>query len=430
MALAVAAVVPAAAATSAGAFLAVAQVGVVPVVAAALLLFLLLIPLRALIIVAVAAMFFSRLSVSVADVDFRPEHLVTFVMLLRVALLGRLSVTRSQANVLIALVAFVVVNVASTYAHSLDRAASARVIAWLVVDVALFVVFCSITHHRELILRTGIVAAMAASALAMIQSLAATFAGIDAGVQVDASTGGVAAYGVSHEANILASSIAVWATIGAVIRWPARKWQYLLHVLAVGGILAAQTRAALVGYFLAIAVVSVRDRRVPRVVATVSALVVGWLAIGQTLALPQNYDALRLKLTHVVDFESGNGAVRAQVWEQAVQDLQIETIATGLGTNTFGQRHVEVTRPDTATPGYLGNLPLQILYDAGLVGVMLVVCIAAAVVRRTSVGTWLPIGLAYGVASIATSFVWFGLTWTLLALALGDGYSRRRPAAW
>ena len=115
---------------------------------------------------------------------------------------------------------------------------------------------------------------------------------------------------------------------------------------------------------------------------------------------------------------AGTGEVRIDGWKTAVGDLRGSGWVFGLGTNSFGQRHVDPTRPDIARSDYLGNLPLEIVYDAGVGGVAIAVAVGWVLVRKgRERHTVIACLCVYVVVSVFTSFFWFAATWLFAALS-------------
>ena len=108
-------------------------------------------------------------------------------------------------------------------------------------------------------------------------------------------------------------------------------------------------------------------------------------------------------------------------WTTALGDIHGSTdVLLGLGLNTFGQRHLDPTVPELDRAAYLGNLPLEIFYDTGLIGVLLIVAAVASMrpLQRERPGRAVGLILIFLVCSITTSTFWFGSTWLLIAMAL------------
>lgn len=115
--------------------------------------------------------------------------------------------------------------------------------------------------------------------------------------------------------------------------------------------------------------------------------------------------------------DSNNAQYRRMVAEIALRDMRGIRLVVGNGTNTFGQRHEDPTLK--GVPGYLGSLPLQILYDNGLIGVALLVSFMVVVLRRIP-RSQRPFGyaalLAFAITSTLTSTLWFATTWIMIAI--------------
>lgn len=377
---------------------------------------LLLLPLPLLVSVAVVTTFATRISVSLSSIDLRPEHLVTFALVARV-LFGRgIRLTPRQFRAVCAMAGFLFLNVVATALQAPSPAASAPVIGWIALDVILLIGVCGIPEYRDRILRVGIATSTIAGMLAVTVWWLATFGSLRIGVQPDPEYGGYAAYVFSYEANTLGSSLAIWAVIGALVGWPSQRMQWVVQLVALAGILATHTRAALIGYMSAMFLIVLWRRRVSL------AVVVG---VGATAAVvlfvpavaPTPPKDVTSKFSHSVDFSSGSGLLRLRNWRLAADDIRGFGYIVGLGTNTYGQRHVEVAR-GVPVPGYLGNLPLQVFYDVGVIGVLLICAVAISVRRATSRLSWTALALVYVVCSIATSIFWFSLTWLLVGTAL------------
>ena len=390
------------------------------VVAAVLLAALLSLPLRALLGAVVVATFATRISLSVGTIDIRPEHFVTCALVARLLYKHGLRLTRRQTQVLAALTAFLVLNIVSTALQAPDPGRSVSILGWIALDIALFAALADIRPYRDQMIRIGVVTSMFAAALAVVVEALATFAGTTIGVQLDPPFGH-AAYVLSYEANTLASSIAIWAVVAALVRWPRRGIQYALQLLAIAGIVATHTRAALIGYVGAMALIAVWRRWLPIPVLATIGVVAASLVFVVPLVTPSAPSTLQpvvSKFSHALDFKSGNGLLRVRSWKFAAADMKGSAYFLGLGTNSYGQRHLFTTAPGTTIPGYLGNLPLQIMYDVGILGVVLLAFVVAVVARATSSITWIALGFVYLTCSIATSIFWFSLTWILIALAL------------
>ena len=135
-------------------------------------------------------------------------------------------------------------------------------------------------------------------------------------------------------------------------------------------------------------------------------------------------DAGLSKFFELFDTETGTGGLRERVNSHAFDEWSISgSVFEGLGFNSFGQRNFDLTRPELAQPGYIGNLPLQIVYDGGILAAALIaiagVLIVGKFVRLRRLGLVLAVAVPYLAFSIATSTLWFLETWLFVGLAWG-----------
>src|SRR5581483_4826183 len=132
-------------------------------------------------------------------------------------------------------------------------------------------------------------------------------------------------------------------------------------------------------------------------------------------------------------YRQTTGAYRLNTATTALTDLHQAGwhSLVGLGTNSYGQRHVDLTIPGHP-PGYLSILPLVVVYDTGVIGAVLAVAFAVGVLRRGRYGPGTHAGIlaALLVAATATNPMWFAYVWIVIALLLTavDPPSSRRPS--
>ncbi|BCW72566.1 hypothetical protein NicSoilB8_36100 [Arthrobacter sp. NicSoilB8] len=126
----------------------------------------------------------------------------------------------------------------------------------------------------------------------------------------------------------------------------------------------------------------------------------------------------------VFDIDEGTGGLRNRVGNVAIAEWwSSPERMIGLGWNSFGQRHIDETQAALSLPGYIGNLPIQILYDSGIVGgclvVLSVLAIAVALWRVRRFDGLAVFLLPYILFSIATMVLWLLETWIFVGLAWG-----------
>ena len=130
------------------------------------------------------------------------------------------------------------------------------------------------------------------------------------------------------------------------------------------------------------------------------------------------------------DLGSGTGKVRFDQWTTALGDLHGRSLLTGLGANTYGERHLDPTQP--GRPGYLSNMWLSVVYEGGLIGLALLVAFGGLLVWSLP-ARWraaaIALGAAFAVLNVFTSSIWFMTTWLLAALGASVARSgrTRRP---
>lgn len=299
---------------------------------------------------------------------------------------------------------------------------SISVLIWCLLNVITAVWIAKTPGAWFWILRYGTGVALICCFLAVVLWFGATLGVSNYGVQIDPEYGGYAAFVFSFEANILAGLLCLWALVavvnplGAVPQWI----RLSLAVSAPVAILTTHTRAALVAYaigLLACVFLQTSARRI-----AITSLSFGGL--GAALLLLGGNDVGFSKFLAVFDIDDGTGGLRNRVATVAITEWWSSSERfIGLGWNSFGQRHIDETRPSLLLPGYIGNLPVQILYDSGLIGALLltlaVSAAAAAVYRARRLSLLVVILVPYVLFSIATMVLWLLETWIFVGLAWG-----------
>lgn len=299
---------------------------------------------------------------------------------------------------------------------------SITVLVWCFLNVITAVWIARTPSSWYWILRWGSTGALLCSLLAIVFWLGATGQIFNFGVQVDPTYGGYAAYVFSLEANILAGLLCLWALVavvnpmGAVPQWI----RMALALSAPVAILTTHTRAALVAYVVGLVGCMILKAAARRV--ALASLGVGGL--GALLLLMGGGDAGFSKFMAVFDIDDGTGGLRNRVGSVAIAEWWSSSERMiGLGWNSFGQRHIDETQPTLLLPGYIGNLPVQILYDSGIIGAILaflaVLLAAVALYRARRFDALVVFLLPYLLFSIATMVLWLLETWLFVGLAWG-----------
>lgn len=375
----------------------------------------------------VGSTFVTRLRLEVGGAGLLLEHLVVAVLIAALLSSGRLPHLREAARDRTSLLlgAFVVWSALVSLLRSPQPAESLMIVGWLGLDWLVLVALVASTTGPDRLVRQGVAWAGLAAVAGLAMWSAAYLWGSSAGVDQEALTRAPAAYGLSHEPNIFASTLAVWAFLALTVEGAGRvRWRRLAFALCTSAMAASLTRAAFVGLVVGMLVWALSSYQARRkVIRWWGGAVVAAFAL--VVLVPGAGHPVAAKASALLDLDSETAQVRLEQWDTAVDDLDHLGWAMGLGTNSYSQRYLEPTRPSESVPAYLGNLPLQLVYDTGIVGVTLVgaTVMSALSPRRIRDPRALGLGALYLVCASATSPFWFGTTWLLLAIAVKDRWT-------
>ncbi|MGO2112117.1 MAG: O-antigen ligase family protein [Pseudoclavibacter sp.] len=132
--------------------------------------------------------------------------------------------------------------------------------------------------------------------------------------------------------------------------------------------------------------------------------------------------------------EGGTVGFRMKIIEMALDNLHGANLWFGNGTNTFGITHIQPDTPGNVS-GHIIILPVQVLYDAGIVGLALLVALFVTAFAYTPAPRK-PVAAgvlaAFLVSATMTSFFWFAITWLMFAVLLrpADGDDVVKPIAF
>ncbi|SMG36745.1 hypothetical protein SAMN02745947_02513 [Rhodococcus rhodochrous J3] len=364
--------------------------------------------------------FVSRYGIPVAGTVIRPEMVVGAAALASL-LLGtqRQALTRGQQYVIGLLAAWLIFLAVTTQLNAPNPVSSAPVWAWLLFDLSIMV---WIAKNDECIRRIVTISIWCASALCLvgIPLWAAAQAGITTwGVQQDYTYGGYAVYVTVYEANIYASLIVLWAIV-AMTQFAAHvptSIRMFLVLAAPIATVAAHTRAALVAWVFAAIVMLFRKKVTTGVKVSLAAAGAFAVAFFANVSAT-NFDGLS-KFVNPFDFSGGTGGYRSDSWQVALSDLS-STVSwlAGLGLNSFGQRHLDPTKISQQEAWYLGNIGIQILYDGGLIAVLLVAGALVLTLTRARSLDALVLTVSFAIVASLTSTLWLSQTWIFAGLAL------------
>lgn len=372
----------------------------------------------------VLTMFLTRFSVEIGGFNVRLEMVASLIagaaLLIRRERTQRLPVTSVIS--LMGVGVWLLGGLLASVINSPELTRSLGVLVWCALSVvgAVWVA----THPREwpVMLRAGVTAAVISSLLAIGLWGAATLGLSTLGVQDDPTYGGWAAFVASIEANVLAGLLCLWAIVAA---WNPGNFlsklpRTLALFLAPVAILTTHTRAALLALVLGLVVVFVFRRAARPFVFVAGALG----AVSAMVLVLRSGDQGFSKFSTLLDTSGGTGGLRVRQNTLAWQEwISSQAHLEGLGWNSFGQRHIDPTQPFKNLPSYIGNLPLQVVYDGGLLAALAVlvatVSVVARQIRTKHVGIMIALSLPYLLFSIATSVLWLFETWFWVGLAWG-----------
>lgn len=376
-----------------------------------------------LAVLLVLSMFVTRLSGDVGGLTFRPEMfggILAVISLLTQR--GERRIAVPSAISIAAVLTWLAGGILSSALNSPELGKSIGVIVWCGLSVSSAVWVSQHPRLWPLMLRVGAWAAFASAVLSIAFWAAASAGVAEVGVQIDPTYGGYASFVTSIEANVLAGLLCLWGLVAAwnplgAIGQICRRALVLTAPIAI---LATHTRAALVAYVLGLVIVFVARRGA-------RALVLGATGTGGVIGvvlLATSADSGLSKFTSLLDTSGGTGKLRLQVNGSALEEwLGSTQHLIGLGWNSFGQRHVDPTRPFLNIPGYIGNLPLQIIYDGGLLALVAVAIAVLAVawnaLRTKTLAVMVMLSVPYLLFSLSTSVLWLFETWFWVGLAWG-----------
>lgn len=360
--------------------------------------------------------------------------------------------------------AFVAWNVVTTLIFSPSLTWSASILIWLVIDLLLLVSMMAMAEGAEFAARLGriSVAPWALVGFAAYAVANLTRGQLAQGTDFDYLYEVYVARVTAIEANIYASILIFW-TLLTITRRGIGRWEIAAVAVAVPlGLVASQTRTAVfslilgLGVFAVFTLFSVRSSwrgRFVRVLPAgilVATLVVTYgtiAAMGGTAPADRTLPATASPTASApatgatpspaptrepdptnpeqqnkigdVDFVGGTIAFRLEVAGLAAQEMKGINLWLGNGTNTFGLRHEQPGTPGIS--GHIIMLPVQVLYDGGIVGLGLLILLFVAVfvcVPRERKPVAAGLLASYLLSATLTSMFWFAITWILIAVLL------------
>lgn len=394
-----------------------------------------------------------RFEIPIGGASLRPDQLILLPVLGGLAL--RLAVgsvpgsqrsVRSPAStisgaVIVGLALYLAVNVLSSFLYAPQPTESFQIVAWLSLSFLAFLAAYSVVG-RYVGTREALFAVLAAgfvsAAIGILLFLLSRFTGSTFGVDQDVD---LKLYGTFFEPNIF-GSFQAFSTITGVavlhlrqVRRQAFPWVATGTVLSGVALALSFTRAAWIGFFAGLLVLIFFQLRGGRFALLLSRLGV-FVAVSLIALVPTGLlENLAARFASITDFNTGTIAFRLVRFEIALYEWPMSPIL-GLGTNSFGQRHLDASQ--NYAPDYLPSLFIVTLYDIGLVGLLILLSVFGvlvwALIRVTKGGvreSALALALLCGVISLLVSYqgtnaFWFSYNWIIMAIALRLYQSDRR----
>lgn len=332
---------------------------------------------------------------------------------------------------------YVLANLGSTLLMATDVASSLRVVLWLSLSFAAYLLtitaagrYSSVGTLLDNVVAIGTVAASAALVLYSLAGL-----GISSfGVQSDPTSGQLSAKGTLYEANLLGSFAAMTAILAAsqLVHSPGRRSRRrVLLQLSVAVCSAAAyvsfTRAAWLGLAaggLVLLLISRPPSGKARIIAQGGLI---FAAAGTFLLASGAGSQLVDRVLSLFTDSTGTIAFRSADFGLALGGIP-DHLWLGQGTNSFGQHFLDPTQDYHR--GYLGGLFIAALWDIGLIGLAMLVFAFATLARKLQRGltsiddaarsqaAGLSAAFVCGlVAYQATNGFWFAYNWILIGFA-------------
>lgn len=406
-----------------------------------------------LIAAVVVSSFFGRYAIPVAGFRLRPEQVAPVVLaawMLVVPELRRALMRTARHPVVVVFAAFIAWNVGSTLLFSPSLGWSISILMWLVIDLLLLSSLMALDSGAAFAGRLGRTSVVPWALLGFGAFVVAnlTHGAFALGTDFDWLYEIYVARVTAIEANIYASILIFWAIVAIAQKRLSWIWVGLLAISVPLGLIASQTRTSVFSLLAGLVVFVVytlvrRDtawgarlaRALPAgiLIATVLVSYVATSFVAPPDGPPRPQPSSSAAEEYVpdpsnpettnkisdIDVEGGTIGFRVTVAKLAAEDMHGVNLWFGNGTNTFGLRHDQPGTPGTS--GHIIMLPVQVLYDAGIVGLALLTTLFALVfVYTPREKKPLAAGLlaSYIISATLTSMFWFAITWILIAVLL------------
>jgi O-antigen ligase len=348
-------------------------------------------PLGALVVLIIASVM-PRLSVEIGGWNARPEHcaafLVLLIFLLRLMFHDGPRISLTLADVAVA--SYVVWNYVSSVWMSPDPKSTLR---WALLNnlviLPYFLIRFLVTDERTLrwVFRAFVAVGIAECVFAVLVFLAKQFFTLPFGTETDQYVGGLGGvYGTQYEPNLLGSYAGCLAIILLVLYFLSRRkprWIIFGVIISLSALLVSLSRAAFIGFlFVAVLLLFVGVR-----VGLISLKKI--LPLGLVLALFVAPFAVtggrsllsRFSLLSAEGVENDSQTVgRLVAIAAAFEDIAQHPVV-GNGTASFQLLADAKQLPILGDRPWVGNTPVRVLHDTGIIGLLLMGAVVAVLGR-------------------------------------------------
>jgi len=359
----------------------------------------------------------SRYSVEILGLNIRFESIVgfvSFVFLIHGLFQKRLRFKTVQLPATILLLWLLLQVVISVY-KSPDLVSSINLVVWIFLNLMSLIWLVLFSIFTE-VLKFGyrIAAFMVVLGISFYILWLAT--GLQVGMQVDPTYGGVALYVSVFEANIYAGLIAIWSLIAMTQHgiYAGNITRRIILWITPIALVLAQTRTALVAWIIGVIVINRKSISLLLISAYSFLLLIFINAlVNLTSKIPIGFQ----KFKFLFNFSEGNGLYRQNARKTALRDLNTPADwLTGLGFNSFGQRHLDPTLH--GVPWYLGDVTLQVIYGGGLMSFGLIAFLTFKVLFSLKSLNVFVLFLSWYILGTSTSTLWLIQTWIYVGLTI------------
>jgi O-Antigen ligase len=347
-------------------------------------------PYGALVVLLVASVM-PRFSVEIGGWNARPEHFAAFIVL--VACLFRWVFLHKRApisltSVDLAVAAYVVWNYVSSVWMSPDPKSTLR---WALLNnlviLTYFLVRFLVTDERTLLgfFRAFMAVGIVECVFSVLIFLGKQFFAVPFGTETDQYVGGLGGvYGTQYEPNLLggyAGCLGIMFLVLYFLSAEKPRWLVFGTIISLGALLASLSRAAFLAFVfvsLILFLIGIRARLIHASkilpLGLVLVLFVGPFAMtgGRNLLL-------RFSLLSAEGVENDSQTVgRLVAMATAFEDIAQHPVV-GNGTASFQLLADAKQLPILGERPWVGNTPVRILHDVGLIGLLLMASIMAII---------------------------------------------------